>query len=90
MALQRLGQRAMRALDKRSACEAGRSPQDYSQQELEDEWERVTNQANVLLRPYGLSAKCSDEPFGAECLYIVGLLLPASNGPGNYQDGFRI
>lgn len=88
MALQRLGRSAMRALDRYSDSEAGASPGAYTGRELQERWRQIEEDADEVLRPYGLTAHCHDHPFIAECLCIGGL---PDNHPNEKEcGGFRI
>lgn len=88
LALQRLGRSAMRALDRYSDSEAGASPGAYTERDLQERWRQIEEDADKVLRPYGLVAHCHDHPFIAECLCIGGL---PDNHPNEQEcGGYRI
>lgn len=86
MALQRLGRRAIRNSDRLADLEIGKrhilpggrifGPDDFGVEK-----DRIREEAAPIVAPYGLKAEIRDEPFQAECLYIIGLP-PNGDGPG--------
>ena len=72
MYLQRLGRRAMRALNRAGTWKDGKVI--YTEGQCLEEFGRIEAQAAEVLDRYeGLKALCGDHPFVPECLEIQGL-----------------